>query len=73
MAKTIKMGAPTKVEIQGCVVLADGVELDSYDSRAKTGRAGYQVWDLTDDHLATIRAKLRGIGDEADPMKGFHR
>jgi hypothetical protein len=69
-AKTIEMGTAQQVEIRGCVVVCDGQELDSYNSRAKTGRAGYRVWTLTDEQVATIKGKLFGIGDQASPMRG---
>jgi len=71
--KRIEMGPAQQINIRGCVVICDGQELDSYNSRTKTGRAGYRVWTLSDDQLAAIKSKLFGIGDDANPMHKFHR
>lgn len=71
--KRIEMGAAGQIEIRGCVVVCDGQELDSYNSRTKTGHAGYRVWTLSDEQMANIKGKLFGIGDTASPMRGFHR
>lgn len=60
-------------KVKGCALIIDGREMDSYDSRAKTARAGWCVWTLSAEQVQQIRGALHGIGDAADPMAKFHR
>lgn len=72
-AKTIPMGEPKMVEVKGCAVQCDGEVCDNYSSKTLTARAGWRVWTLSADQMATVRKSLAGIGDTANPMRGFHR
>jgi hypothetical protein len=73
-SKTIDMGAAGTVTVMGCVVVVDGVEVDSWSSKTGKARAGRQVWTLSAEQVEALRANVGAREtDEARPMRGFHR
>lgn len=72
--KAIEMGPAGKVETMGCVVLIDGEEVDSWSAVTATARAGRQVWSLSPEQVASLKADVAASFTRVDhPMRGFHK
>lgn len=74
MSKTIDMGTPESVTVEGCAVFCDGEETDGWNSRTGKARAGWQVWTLSAEQIAALKCSAGAHeADEAAPMRGFTR
>jgi hypothetical protein len=70
----IDMGEAERVAVEGCAVMVDGTEVDSWSAATQTARAGRQIWRLTTEQVAILGTSPAASFTRTDhPMRGFHR